>query len=137
VGSKLNENFDDIVKTLRTFPALLEEDQSVDIDNEIGEASLIAIGNLVRKCPHEAKSHVSKLFELTSSCIQYDPNYNDLGDDEDAHMNDYEEEDGGGWDSDYYNENQDDDDDTAWKVRKSSVKIVDAIITACPQTLQE
>ena len=36
-----------------------------------------------------------------------------------------------GWGSDYIDDDQDDDDDTAWKVRKSSTKIIDAIISCC------
>ena len=49
-------------------------------------------------------------------------------------MDDAEDE---GWGSDFYDEEQDDDDDTAWKVRKSAIKIIDAIIVSCPLQLQE
>lgn len=43
-------------------------------------------------------------------------------------MNDENE----GWGSDFYDDEQDDDDDTAWKVRKSAIKVFDAFITCCP-----
>lgn len=46
-------------------------------------------------------------------------------------MNDEENE---GWGSDYYDEEPDDDDDTAWKVRKSAIKIFNAFIACCPLT---
>jgi len=44
-------------------------------------------------------------------------------------MDNGEEED---WGSDFYDDEQDDDDDTAWKVRKSAIKVIDAIIVSCP-----
>ena len=51
VGNKLSEYFNQLVPQLRAFPGLLEESQSVDIDNEISEACLIAIEQMVKKCP--------------------------------------------------------------------------------------
>lgn len=56
VGNKLQDHFQELLPVLRTFPSLLDEDQSVDLDNEISEECLIAISYLVRKCPGEAKS---------------------------------------------------------------------------------
>ena len=43
-----------------------------------------------------------------------------------------EDGEGEGWGSEFYDDEQDDDDDTAWKVRKSAIKIIDAIIISCP-----
>jgi hypothetical protein len=87
----------------------------------------------VRKCPVEAKSQIQKIYDLVKVCICYDPNFNDTGD-EDMQNNDDQEE---GWGSDYYNEDIDDDDDTAWKVRKSSVKVLEAAIISCSSCLYE
>jgi cullin-associated NEDD8-dissociated protein 1 len=135
VGNKMSENFLELVPILRTFPGLLEEDQSVDIDNEITEASLIAISNLVKKCPLEAKSQIDKIFELVRGCISYDPNYNeDFENDEEMEANDDEN---AGWGSDYYNEDLDDEDDTAWKVRKSAVKVMESIIRSCSSQIHD
>jgi len=40
------------------YPQSLDDQQSVDIDNEISEASLIVIDNLIRKCSIEARSSI-------------------------------------------------------------------------------
>lgn len=106
----------------------MEDDQSIDIDNEISEASLIAIESLVRKCSGEARLVVEQIYKVTSERLTYDPNYQYNEDEEDDEMQEDEDE---GWGSDYIDDDQDDDDDTAWKVRKSSVKIIDAIISCC------
>lgn len=119
---------------MKVFPALLEEEQSIDIDNEISEAALIAIESLVRKCSSEARTSLGDIYKLTSEKMTYDPNYQYNEEDDDQEM---QEDDDEGWGSDYIDDDQDDDDDTAWKVRKSNVKIIDAIITVCQGDLNE
>jgi cullin-associated NEDD8-dissociated protein 1 len=104
----------------------------LDIDNEISEACLIAIENMVRKCPNEAKPTLNSVFKLTSDKMAYDPNYH-YNDDDDIEMANDDDE--GGWGSDYFDDDQDDDDDTAWKVRKASIKIIDAVVTCCQSEL--
>jgi len=98
---------------------------------------LIAIENLIRKCSSEARQSIKSIFNLSSHCLLYDPNYHyndDDGEDMDENMDDAEDE---GWGSDFYDDEQDDDDDTAWKVRKSAIKILDAIIVSCPVQLKD
>ena len=52
-------------------------------------------------------------------------------------MADESQQDYEGWDSDFIEDEQVDDDDTAWKVRKSAIKIIDAIIVSCPVQLKD
>lgn len=135
VGGKMQSNYSGLVNMLQVYPVRLEEQESIEIDNEIAEASLSSIENLVRRCPLQAKDSVTQLFKLTKECIKYDPNYAGDDDDDDDDMNDEEDD---GWDDDGYGvEDAQDDDDTAWKVRKSSVKIVDALVQACPSFLKQ
>jgi len=135
VGNKLSTNFSQLLPILQTYPSSLDEDQSKDLENEISEAALIAIENLIRKCSNEAKQSIKTIFNLSKHCLVYDPNYHYNSDEEeqDENMEDAEE----GWGSDFYDDEQDDDDDTAWKVRKSAIKIIDAIIVSCPIQLKE
>jgi cullin-associated NEDD8-dissociated protein 1 len=136
VGNKLSQNFASLIPLLQQYPARLDNDQSNDIDNEISEAALIAIENLIRKCASEAKQSINSIFGISRHCLMYDPNYH-YNDNDDEEMTDADDADNEGWGSDFYDDEQDDDDDTAWKVRKSAVKIIDAMIVSCPVSLKE
>ena len=70
---------------------------------------------------------------MARETIKYDPNYS--GDGDDIDMTDAEDDGWGG--SDYGGEEDMNDDDTAWKVRKASTKIVDALVTVCPGQLKD
>lgn len=54
----------------------MQDDISEDIDNEVAEASLLSIENMIRKCPDQAIPTLKSIFKLTSQAITYDPNYN-------------------------------------------------------------
>ena len=74
------------------------------------------------------------MYKLTNDCIRYDPNFQDDGGaGEDMEM---DEDDGWGADDGYDDQDDMNDDDTAWKVRKSSVKIIEALVGSCPGFLK-
>ena len=110
-----------------SYPKGLNENESIDIDNEIAEAALQGVEHMVAMCPNEAQNVVNPVLELVGSSITYDPNYQyNEGDDEE--MEDTEQQDNDyGWDDDDLDDAQDFDDDTAWKVRKSTVKVIEAV----------
>jgi len=86
-------------------------------------------------CPNEAQNVVKEVLELVSASIIYDPNY--VYSAEDAVMEDTEQDGDYGWDDDDLDDAQDFDDDTAWKVRKSTVKVIEATFAACPESVRE
>ena len=133
VGSKLSVHFPAMTNHLAVYPASLKEEESVELDNEIAEAAMTCIENLVKKCPMQVKERIPELYKLARETIKYDPNYS--GDGDDIDMTDVEDDGWGG--SDYGGEEDMNDDDTAWKVRKASTKIVDALVLACPGQLKD
>lgn len=81
----------------------LKENESVEQDNDIAEASLTSIENLVKKNPAQAKDSIERLYKLTSDCIKYDPNFaGDIEEDEDMADDDDE-----GWGSDDFGADED------------------------------
>jgi cullin-associated NEDD8-dissociated protein 1 len=134
VGGKLGQNYEQLFTKLVAFPVNLRDDTSEDIDNELAEASLLSIENLIRKCPDNAVPTLNGILKLTSEAITYDPNYNYAEDDEMENDEDMED---GGWDEYDGEDEQIDADDTAWKVRKSAVKVIDAVIVSCPGHLRD
>jgi len=93
---------------------------------------MIAIDHLVRKCPSEVAASMKTLYSTCSDSIAYDPNYS-----YDAEQNEEMEEDNEGWGSDFEEDDQQGDDDTAWKVRKSACRIINAIVLTCPGQMAE
>jgi len=95
---------------------------------------------MVLTCPTQASKSVNDIFELIKNSIAYDPNYSYGNDDEDVEMQDADQndgDDGEGWSQDDdMDDDQDFDDDTAWKVRKSTVRIIEAIFSSCPESVR-
>jgi cullin-associated NEDD8-dissociated protein 1 len=135
VGQKLGQFLNTIIPHLETTFKFLTE-QSTPIDNEIVEASLSTLENLIKRCPKEISDHVDKILNHAMALISYDPNYSYV-DEADQNM---EEDDGEGWGSDYSEENMgggDDDDDVAWKVRQAAARSIEALIKSRPELLKE
>lgn len=58
VGNKLAQFLNDIFPILFKFGEVLSKDSSVDIDNEIAEASISTFESLLKKCPKEMSPYV-------------------------------------------------------------------------------
>ena len=73
---------------------------------------------------------------MVKKYITYDPSYNYEDDAED--MQDEEgENDNEGWSDEDIDDDQDCDEDTAWKVRKNTIKIMEALVKSCPEKIRE
>ena len=53
----------------------LDNDNSIDLDNELSEACLSTLQAIIRRCPRDVTPFVGKLFENSLILISYDPNY--------------------------------------------------------------
>uniref|UniRef100_A0A8C7SLN9 Cullin-associated and neddylation-dissociated 2 (putative) n=1 Tax=Oncorhynchus mykiss TaxID=8022 RepID=A0A8C7SLN9_ONCMY len=103
-------------------------------DDELREYCFQAFEAFVRRCPKEMSPHISTVIKLCLRYITYDPNYN------------YDVDEGGDEDGDEKStffslaESDDeysDDDDMSWKVRRSSVKCLEAVISTRRDLLVE
>jgi len=100
VGNKIpKENIKDIFPILsdQAF-GVASKGQSNDLENEIAEASLSAIENLIRKAPKEIDEYIGNIFAIGKKLMLFDPNYT-YEDDKDGQDEGMEEE--GGWGSEY------------------------------------
>uniref|UniRef100_A0A8D3CN57 TATA-binding protein interacting (TIP20) domain-containing protein n=1 Tax=Scophthalmus maximus TaxID=52904 RepID=A0A8D3CN57_SCOMX len=91
-------------------------------DDELREYCFQAFEAFIRRCPKEMSPHVATVTKLCLKFMTFDPNYN--YDDEQDEEDDMDVEDSRPESDDEYS----DDDDMSWKVRRSSVKCLEALI---------
>ncbi|KAG9293713.1 hypothetical protein G9A89_019050 [Geosiphon pyriformis] len=101
--------------------------QNVDVDDdELREICLQALESFVLRCPTEITSYIDRIIELCLLYLKYDPNYADDMDEDDDKDDEMQEDD------EYQDEDDEgtysDEDDISWKVRRSSSKLLAAII---------
>ncbi|MBN3306198.1 CAND1 protein, partial [Amia calva] len=103
-------------------------------DDELREYCFQAFEAFVRRCPKEMSPHIPTVIKLCLKYITYDPNYNyDNDEDEEDSM----EADNGEDEDQELDDEYSDDDDMSWKVRRSSVKCLEAVVSTRRDLLQE
>ncbi|XP_005997881.1 cullin-associated NEDD8-dissociated protein 1 [Latimeria chalumnae] len=103
-------------------------------DDELREHCFQAFESFVRRCPKEMSPHILTVIKLCLKYITYDPNYNY----ENEEVEEYAMETEDGEDQDQESDDEySDDDDMSWKVRRSSIKCLDAIVSTRHDMLQE
>ncbi|KAK0197925.1 armadillo-type protein [Armillaria mellea] len=98
-------------------------------DDELREGCLQALEAIVLRCPNEATPYLSSFTQISIQYIKYDPNYAE--DDEDEDMADPDEDD----EDDDVGDEYEDDEDQSYKIRRSSTKLLSALITTRPELL--
>uniref|UniRef100_A0A8C8EIE9 TATA-binding protein interacting (TIP20) domain-containing protein n=1 Tax=Oncorhynchus tshawytscha TaxID=74940 RepID=A0A8C8EIE9_ONCTS len=129
-GHRVGEHLEKIIPMVMTFC-------NVE-DDELREYCFQAFEAFIRRCPKEMSPHISTVIKLCLRYITYDPNYNydvDEGGDEDGDES-MDTEDGEDEDQESDDEYSDDD-DMSWKVRRSSVKCLEAVISTRRDLLVE
>jgi cullin-associated NEDD8-dissociated protein 1 len=105
--------------------------------NELREACFIGYTSFIVSCPNEMEHHLPNIIVAALAYMRYDPNYSygndndnnnnnmeDNGDDdEDEYENEYDDD-----DNDDNDDDDDEDDDESWKVRRSAIRTIKAII---------
>jgi len=136
VGHRLGRHLDRLVPLfLRFVGDPDDESMQTDAINELRENCFPGLESFVLRCPREVSNFIDPILTLSMNFMNYDPNYSydddDNGDKMDEDDNDEIDD---GYDEDEYGGS--DDDDTSWKVRKSAVKVISAIISARPELLE-
>uniref|UniRef100_A0A672ZLS0 Cullin-associated and neddylation-dissociated 2 (putative) n=1 Tax=Sphaeramia orbicularis TaxID=375764 RepID=A0A672ZLS0_9TELE len=93
-------------------------------DDELREYCFQAFEAFIRRCPKEMSPHITTVTQLCLKFMTFDPNYNYDDDEEEDSMDLEDRLDEGTCSDDEYS----DDDDMSWKVRRSSIKCLEALI---------
>jgi hypothetical protein len=138
VGYKLSKYLDRIVPLfIRFCGSPDDEDLQNEQGNELRESCFPGLESIVIRCPKEITPYISEILSNALLFTKYDPNY--AFDDEDEDRMEVEDDAGEeGFEDEYDAEEMgSDNDDSSWKVRKSAVKVINAIIVAHPQGVRE
>ena len=110
---------------------------SIDVANELRESCFMGFESFITKCQNEVGPHWDPIISACLAYLSYDPNYSYGNDDEDDNNidvdNDEEADEEEDEDDDEYEEEEeeeDDDDDESWKVRRSAIRALTAVIEA-------
>jgi cullin-associated NEDD8-dissociated protein 1 len=117
-----------------------EDEAGLSLATELREACFMGFESFVLRCPTQVEPHLESIVQAALAYMSYDPNYSygveddeegmnggndDDGDDEyddDDNDNEFEEEEAG--------DEDDDDDDESWKVRRSAIRALKAVVEA-------
>ncbi|KAF3690349.1 Cullin-associated NEDD8-dissociated protein 1 [Channa argus] len=94
-------------------------------DDELKEYCFQAFEAFIRRCPKEMSPHVPTVTQLCLKFMTFDPNYNYDAEEEEEEEDSMDVEDVLDEESD---EEYSDDDDMSWKVRRASIKCLEALI---------
>jgi len=127
--------------------AMSDDDNMQDTDdtaqalaNELRESCFMGFESFVLRCPNEVEPHMDKIISAALAYMSYDPNYSygdDADDDQDEELNDqqddddgYDDEDDDEYEDEEDDDDDDDDDDESWKVRRSAIRALKAVVEA-------
>lgn len=100
--------------------------------NELRESCFMGFESFILRCPKQVTPHLNAIIQASLAYMSYDPNYSygtegteaegeDEDLDEDEEENEYEDDE---------EEEEEDDDDESWKVRRSAIRTLMAVVEA-------
>jgi len=117
-----------------------EIEAKMTLANELRESCFNGFQSFVLRRPKEVRPHLPDIIYAALAYMRYDPNYSygdeDQDDEEDKDDDDYDMSDE---DEDAYEDDEDDfsddDDDDSWKVRRSAIRTLVAVVEASEKNL--
>jgi cullin-associated NEDD8-dissociated protein 1 len=112
-----------------------KDETAVALANELRESCFMGFESFVARCPKQVEPHLTSIIQAALAYMAYDPNYSyGVADDADDNMggvagDDEEEiEEEGDYEED--EDEEEDDDDESWKVRRSAIRALRAVVKA-------
>ncbi|KAM9859887.1 cullin-associated NEDD8-dissociated protein 2 [Aulostomus maculatus] len=115
-GHRVGEHLEKLIPTVVKFTGVE--------DDELREYCFQAFEAFIRRCPKEMSPHVATVTHLCLKFMTFDPNYNYEEEEEEEESMDIDD----GLDE-VSDDEYSDDDDMSWKVRRSSIKCLEALIS--------
>lgn len=110
----------------------MEDEAAIALANELRESCFMGFESFVLRCPKQIEPHLEKIIQASLAYMSYDPNYSYGTEDDEDGNNDDEDLDDEYDDDDEYEEeeesDEDDDDDESWKVRRSAIRALKAVV---------
>ena len=114
-----------------------EDDEAMDAmpANDLRESCFLGLESLVLRSPNHVEPHLTTIVQAALAYMRFDPNYS-YGDDDDDQVEDQDEDmddDDDDYDDEYEDEEDDyddEDDDETWKVRRSAIRVLRAVVEA-------
>ncbi|XP_074508619.1 cullin-associated NEDD8-dissociated protein 1-like [Sebastes fasciatus] len=116
-GHRVGEHLEKLIPMVVKFTAVE--------DDELREFCFQAFEAFIRRCPKEMSPHIATVTQLCLKFMTFDPNYN-YDNEQEEQEDSMDIEDGLDEESD---DEYSDDDDMSWKVRRSSIKCLEALLT--------
>ena len=140
VGHRLGHSIDRIIPLfLRFLGDPTDDDESLQSEQscELRETILHAFESFAERCPNQVAAHMESMLATVIGFMAYDPNYtyDDSDDDEEMGGSDASDEDSD--EEEYDDEDYGDEDDNTWKVRRASIKVIQAFVHSRPELLEQ